>query len=127
MVLQFFPGQNSPPVAVALNENTPPPFRINAGRSDQPSAMSSLAATNDVSPSVVSKTQGRDNSGSSHEDELSPKKALPNFNLCESEEDSVASGNNLDGWDREDGRVMHELAAQAEEDDARDNAIFPGE
>ncbi len=76
--------------------------------------MSSLTATNNVSTPAVSRTQGRDNSGSSDEDEPSPKKALPDFNLRKSEEDLVASGNDSDGWDQEDGRVMHELTAQAE-------------
>jgi hypothetical protein len=65
VVPQIFPGQNSPPAAVALSENTPPPFRINAGLSNQPSAMSSLIATNDVSMPAASRTRGRDNSGSS--------------------------------------------------------------
>jgi hypothetical protein len=87
--------------------------------------MSSLTATYDVSTPAASRTRGRDNSGSSDEDEPSPKKTLPDFNLRKSEEDSVASGDDSDGWNREDGRVMHELAAQAEEDDARDNAVFP--
>jgi hypothetical protein len=62
---QIFPGQNSPPRAVALSKNTPPPFCINAGHSDQPSAMSSLTATNNVSTPAASRTRGRDNSGSS--------------------------------------------------------------
>jgi hypothetical protein len=66
VVPQIFPGQNSPPVAVALSKNTPPPFHINAGCcSDQPSTMSSLTATNNVSTPAASRTQGRDNSGSS--------------------------------------------------------------
>ena len=125
VVPKLFPGQNSPPAAVGLSENTPPLFRINAARSDQPSAMSSLTATYDVSTPAASRTRGRENSGSSDEDEPSPKKTLPDFNLRKSEEDSVASGDDSDGWNREDGRVMHELAAQAEEDDARDNAVFP--
>ena len=125
VVPKLFPGQNSPPAAVGLSKNTPPLFRINAARSDQPSAMSSLTATYDVSTPAASRTRGRDNSGSSDEDEPSPKKTLPDFNLRKSEEDSVASGDDSDGWNREDGRVMHELAAQAEEDDARDNAVFP--
>ncbi len=103
VVLQFFPGQNSPPVAVVLSKNTPPPFRINAGCSDQPSTMSSLTATNDVSTPAASTARGRDNSGSSDEDVPSPKKALPDFNLRKREEDSVASGDNSKGWDREDG------------------------
>ncbi len=87
--------------------------------------MSSLTATNDASTPVESRTQRRDNSGLSDEDEPLPKKALPDFNPWKSEEDSIASGKDLDGLDQEDGRVMNELTAQAEEDDARDNAIFP--
>ena len=54
-----------------------------------------------------------------------PKKALPDFSHCKNEEDSVSSGNNSNGWEREEGRVMHEFAAQAEADDARDDAAFP--
>ena len=73
VVPQLFPGQNSPPAAVGLSENTPPPFCINAGHSNQPSVMSSLTATYDVYTPVVSRTRGRDNSGSSDEDEPSPK------------------------------------------------------
>ena len=60
VVPQLFPGQNSPPAAVGLSENTPPPFRINAACSDQPSAMSSLTATYDVSTPAVSRTRCRE-------------------------------------------------------------------
>jgi hypothetical protein len=37
----------------------------------------------------------------------------------------IAHGNNSDGWDQEDGRVRHDLTAQAKADDALDNAVFP--
>ncbi len=61
----------------------------------------------------------------SDEDEPSPKKALPDFNLRKSEEDSIASGDDSDGWDEGEGRVMHDLAAQAKADDVLDDAVFP--
>ena len=55
----------------------------------------------------------------------SPKKTLPDFSRWKNEEDSVISGNDSNGWEREEGRAMHEFAAQAEADDARDDAAFP--
>ncbi len=61
----------------------------------------------------------------SDEDEPPPKKAFPDFNLRKSEEDSIASGDDSDGWDKEEGRVMHDLAAQAKADDVLDEAVFP--
>ena len=36
-----------------------------------------------------------------------------NFILCKSEEDSTASKNSSDGWDKENRRVRHDLTAQA--------------
>ncbi len=61
----------------------------------------------------------------SDEDEPSPKKALPDFSLRKSEEDSIASGDDSNAWEQEQGRVMHEFTAQADADDALDVAAFP--
>jgi hypothetical protein len=54
-----------------------------------------------------------------------PKKALPDFSLHKSEEDSVASGNDSEGWDEIEERLAHDLSAQAMVDDALDEAAFP--
>ncbi len=85
----------------------------------------SLTAPNIATTSAASRRQNRDESGLSDEDEPSPQKAVPNFNLRKSEEDSIVYGNNSDGWDQEDGRARHNLTAQAKADDALDNAVFP--
>ena len=124
-VPQLFLGQNPSPTAAATSAYTPPPYRINLGCSNDPSTMSSLTAPVTAAASAASRRRNRDESGSSDEDEPSPKKAFPDFNLRKSEEDSIASGDDSDGWDKEEGRVMRDLAAQAKADDVLDDAVFP--
>ncbi len=53
----------------------------------------------------------------SDEDAPSPKKALPDFTTQKSDEDSVASGDDSVGWEKEEDRVLNAFAAQAEADD----------
>jgi hypothetical protein len=59
--------------------------------------MSSLTALNTAAASTASRRQNIDESGLSDEDEPSPNKARPDFNLRKSEEDSIASGDDSDG------------------------------
>jgi hypothetical protein len=87
--------------------------------------MSSLTAPVTAVTSAASRRRTRDESGLSDEDEPSPKMAFPDFNLRKSEEDSIASGDDSNGWDKEEGRVMHDLATQAKADDVLDDAVFP--
>ena len=53
----------------------------------------------------------------SDEDAPSPKKALPDFTTQKSDDDSVASGDDSAGWEKEEDRVVNAFAAQAEADD----------
>ena len=97
---RFFLGQNCPPGAAARSEDTPPPYRINARHSNEPSAISSLTTPNTATASADYSKRSRAHSASSDDDEPSPKKALPDFSLHKSKEDSVASGNNSEGFGR---------------------------
>jgi hypothetical protein len=106
----FFPGQNCPPGAAARSEDTPPPYRINVRQSNEPSAVSSLTTPNTAAASADNSKQSRAHSASSDDDEPSPQKALPDFSLHKSEEDSVASGDDSEGWDEIEGRLAHELS-----------------
>jgi hypothetical protein len=61
---------------------------------------------------------------SSDDDELSPKKALPDFATRKCDSDSVASGDLSDGWDAEEEQVMDALAAQMAADATLDAAVL---
>ena len=126
---QLFIGQNCPPAVVTRSESTPPPWRMNVRiniASTEASTTSSLSMTDaTTSASVRNRNKRRADELASDADTPSPKKALPDFSRRKNEEDSVASGDNSNDWEREEGRVMHEFAAQAEADDARDDAAFP--
>ena len=50
----------------------------------------------------------------SDEDALYPKKALPDFTTQKSDDNSVASGDDSAGWEKEEDRVVNAFAAQAE-------------
>ena len=122
---QRFSGQNCPPAGVSHSESTPPPSRINIASTGEASATSSLSMTEAASVSVRNNNKRSADGLASDDDSPSPKKALPDFSRRKNEEDSVVSGDDSNGWEREEGRVMHEFAAQAEADDARDDAAFP--
>jgi hypothetical protein len=64
-----------------------------------------------------------DSSDSSAEDDdaPSPKKALPDFTIRKSDEDSVASGDDSAGWETEEDRVMNSFLAQTEAEEALDD------
>jgi hypothetical protein len=62
-VPQLFFGQNRSPAAAATSADTPTPTRINVGRLDEPSAMSSLTASNTAAASAASRRRNRDESG----------------------------------------------------------------
>ena len=53
----------------------------------------------------------------SDEDAPSPKKALPDFTTQKSDDNSVASGDDSAGWEKEEDCVVNAFAAQAEADD----------
>ena len=53
----------------------------------------------------------------------SPKKLLPDFTLRKSDDDSVASGDDLIAWEKEEGRVLHAFAIQVEAEDALEDAL----
>jgi hypothetical protein len=83
-----------------------------------------LTAPNTATASADNRRRNRAQSASSDDEEPSPKKALPDFSLRKSEEDSVASGDDSEGWDEIEARLAHDLSAQAMLDDALDEAAF---
>ena len=87
-----FIGQSSSPGAASGTQNTPSPYHISVRHSDEPSAISGLTAPNTANASEDNSKRIRTHANSSDGDEPSPKKALPDFSLHKSEEDSVASG-----------------------------------
>ena len=107
---RFFIGQSSPPGAAAGIQDTPPPYHISVRQSDAPSAISGLTAPNTANTSADNSKRIRARSDSSDDDEPSPKKALPNFSMRKSEEDSVASGDDSKGWDGIEERLAHDLS-----------------
>jgi hypothetical protein len=122
---QLLSGQNCPLAGVAHSATTPPPSRVNVMWTGEASATSSLSMTDAASASVRNSNKRSADDLASDDDTPSPKKALPDFSRRKNEEDSVASGDDSNGWEREEGRVMHEFTAQAEADDVRDDAAFP--
>ncbi len=58
----------------------------------------------------------------SDDDTPSPDKALPDFAARKTDNDSVASGDDSSGWDKETEQVMHLFAAQAIAEAAVDEA-----
>ena len=122
---QLSSGQNCPPAGVAKSATTPPPLRVNVMWMGEASATSSLSMTDAASASVRNNNKRSADGLASDDDTPSPKKALPDFSRRKKKEDSVASGDDSNGWEREEGWVMHEFAAQAEANDARDDAAFP--
>jgi hypothetical protein len=122
---QLFTGQNYPPADVAHSANTPPPSGINTWQAGKGSTISSLSMSHAASASVTNRRRQSRANLASDEDEPSPKKALPDFSLRKSEEDSIASGNDSNAWEQEQGRVMHEFTAHSNTDDALDDAAFP--
>jgi hypothetical protein len=58
---------------------------------------------------------------------LSPEKLLTPFKKRKSDDDSVATGDDTDGWEREEERVMARLAAQLIADEALDEAAEDAE
>ncbi len=57
----------------------------------------------------------------SDDDAPSPKKALPDFTMRKSDDDSVASGDDSAGWEMEEDRVLNAFLAQTEAEDALDD------
>lgn len=110
-------GQNCP---ADDSGTTPPPIqRIAVQPSTHGSAMSSLTTTNN-NPSTPEnrgkRAHAADDSSDddSDSDRPSPKKKLPDFNVRKSDDDSVASGDDSNGWEVEEERLTHIIAAQAE-------------
>jgi hypothetical protein len=123
---RFFIGQSSSQGAAAGTQNTPSPYHISVRHSDEPSTISGLTAPNTANTSADNSKRISAHSDSSDDDEPSPKKALPDFSLHKSEEDSVASGDDSEGWDGIEERLAHDLIARARIDDALDEAAFSG-
>ncbi len=82
--------------------------------------MSSLTSGMTAATSAGTPKQSQYKTALSDDDEPSPKKALPDFNACKCNSDSVASSDNSAGWDAEEERVMDALAAQMVAKDAID-------
>ncbi len=62
-------------------------------------------------------------SDSSDKDVPSPKKVLPDFTMCKSDDDSVASGTDVIAWEKEEDRVLHAFTIQVEAEDALEDAL----
>ena len=123
-VSQLCFGQNVPPAAATTSADTTLTQRINVQISNQSSAISSLTTTDTSFVSANNSKQNRVDSSSYDDKEQLPKKALPDFSHRKSNNVSVVSGNNSEGWDEQEGRVSHDLCAQADAHEVRDNAIF---
>jgi hypothetical protein len=75
------------------------------------SAISSLTTMNPTTP----QNRGR---RAHAPDDLSEEKKLPDFNVIKSDDDSVASGDDSNGWEVEEERLTHIIAAQAETEES---------
>jgi hypothetical protein len=60
----------------------------------------------------------------SDDDAPSSKKALPDFTLQKSDDDSVASGDDSNGWEREEDQVRNVFDIQADAEDELELANF---
>ena len=69
----------------------------------------------------------RDDNAAADNFGLSPEKLLTPFKKRKSDDDSVATGDDSDGWEREEERVMARLAAQLIADEALDEAAEDAE
>jgi hypothetical protein len=86
-------------------------------------AASSLSS----SPRRLPQNQMRDDNAAADNFGLSPEKLLTPFKKRKSDNDSVATGDDSDGWEREEERVMARLAAQLIADEALDEAADDSE
>jgi hypothetical protein len=91
--------------------------------------MSSLSASNEARaasahPQSLSFNDEFASSDSSDDGAPSPKKILPDFTLRKSDDDSVASGDDSNGWEREEDRVRNAFVIQADADDELEVANF---
>jgi hypothetical protein len=113
--------QNRPPAAATLDASTPPPSRVIVQHATLASTISLLSRTSQEARAARPKSETRhlnvqlsDSLDSSDEDVSSPKETLPDFNMCKSGDDSVASGDDSITWEKEEDRVMHAFANQLE-------------
>jgi len=121
-----FNGQSSPPGAAAGCKVAPPTHRINVMHSDEPTAISGLTTTNAGAASADNSKRSRAYSALSDDEyEPSPKKALPDFSIRKSDNDSVVSGDMSIGWNDINERVTDDFISQAIVADAHDAAVFP--
>ena len=94
------------------------------------STMSSLSASDEARAasaqpqSLLFNMDEFASSDSSDDGAPSPKKILPDFTLRKSDDDSVASGDDSNGWEREEDRVRNAFIIQADADDELELANF---
>jgi hypothetical protein len=80
--------------------------------------MSSLTTNPTTPENRAKRARAADDSSDDDSDRPSPKKKLPDFNVRKSDDDSVASGDDSNGWEVEEVRLTHIIAAQAEREDS---------
>jgi hypothetical protein len=123
------PGRNPPGVAVNASTHHTPPLAcvdVHPHPGTQSSGVSLLSSQLDQlatpQPSPRPLGAGRAQDVELPHCPMSPDD-LPNFAMCIQDDDSVASGDDSIGWDKEAKRVIHlfNLQAEAEEEAALDN------
>ena len=121
------PGRNPPAVAVART-HTSPPARVDVPhpgtRSSGVSSLSSLQLDQLGTPQPSSRPSslGAGEAGDNETTPMSPDD-LPNFAACIQDDDSVASGDDSIGWDKEAERIIGLLNRQAEEEEAAEDNV----
>jgi hypothetical protein len=122
--------QNRRPVPAALDASTTPPMpRVVVQPSNFVSAISSLLTSQEAGAAPPEsemrclKVDSFDSSDSSDKDVPSPKKVLPDFTMCKSNDNSVASGDDSIAWEKEEDRVLHAFAIQVESEDTLEDAL----
>ncbi len=122
--------QNRRPVPAALDASTTPPMpRVVVQPSTFASVISSLLTSQEAgaappeSETRCLQVDSFDSSDSSDEDVPSPKKVLPDFTMCKSDDNSVESGDDSIAWEKEEDRVLHAFAIQVESEDTLEDAL----
>ncbi len=119
-----------PPAAASRAKLTPPSRMVEVQPQTCMHTMSSLSTSNEAreaSAALQSLSFNMDEfalSDSLDDGAPSPKKALPDFTLQKSDDDSVTSGDDSNGWEREEDRVRNAFNIQADTEDELELANF---
>ncbi len=89
-----------------------------------------FASTHDSSMSLLTTDSNQKRPAESSPDDESPslvrqrKNPLPNFDLRPSDDDSVLSGDESDGWEAEEDKMLNIFSEQTRKEDELDNAAL---